>query len=295
MNIVLATVVLVVACVAQDVLAQTVQFRVPIALAWGTKKDTVYVGVNSGDGGSVQANTYGLDLVTTNKFGPLGMYGEVGSPPPDAEGNRVRLIDLPGRTEINAAGGFFKYDFRGYAGSAQVDTFVIEVTGAVVEANDLTVSWGSNLSQFASGWTINSRTPSAIGGILKNMLEAPEQHVFSASGNPVRFAIVKTGANAVSAVEQIASELPTSYELEQNFPNPFNPTTQIRFALPQAGTVTLVVYNLLGQEIADVVNEVKAAGVYSVQFDAKNLASGTYLYRMQVNGFTAVRKFTVLK
>jgi hypothetical protein len=292
----LTTIGLVVAALlAQSAFAQTVQFRVPIALQWGAKKDTLYVGVNSGNGGSVQANTYELDLVTTGNFGPLGLFGEVGSPPPDAEGNRVRFIDVPGHTQIGAQGGFFKYDFRGYTNGAQADTFVIEVTGAVVETNDLTVSWGANLSQFASAWSINSRTLSAIGGVLKNMLEAPNQYIFAASGNPQRFAIVKTGANPVAAVKPIDGALPAAFTLEQNFPNPFNPSTEIRFTLPQSGMVTLGVYNLLGQKVAEVVHELKAAGAYSVRFDAAHLASGTYLYRLQTNGLTAVRKLTVLK
>jgi hypothetical protein len=96
-------------------------------------------------------------------------------------------------------------------------------------------------------------------------------------------------------VEQIIGDLPTSYALQQNFPNPFNPSTEIRFDLPKAGIVTIVVYSILGQKVADLVDEFKAAGAFSVRFNAANLASGTYLYSMRVNGFKAVRKLTILK
>jgi hypothetical protein len=174
-----------------------VQFRVPLYLAWGTKRDTIYVGVNGGNGGSIQPGTYGLDLVTTNNFGPLGLYGESGSPPPDADGNRVRFIDVNGRTQIGAAGGFFKYDFRGFSSSAQADTFAIEVTGLVVEGNDLTVGWpaAATLGQNGTYWAIHTRSASApsAGAQLANML-ATASYTFAASGNPARFTVVKVGA-----------------------------------------------------------------------------------------------------
>ncbi|HTY01632.1 MAG TPA: T9SS type A sorting domain-containing protein [Bacteroidota bacterium] len=274
---------------------QVVQFRVPLVLQWGTKLDTLYVGVNSGNGNAMHANSYGLDDATTDSFGPLGMYGETGAAPPDPDGNRVRFIDIPGRTELGAAGGLFKYDYRGFTSSAQADTFVIEVAGAIVEGNDLKVSWPANVSRYASGWTINSRTPSAIGGALKNMLDGATEYTFAATGNPVRFAVVKVGANAVAAVKELNPSAPARYLLEQNYPNPFNPSTEIRFSMAQAGYVTIRVFDLLGRNVADVVEEHKAPGSYSVRFDASRLASGFYFYRMESGAFTSVRRMAILK
>jgi flagellar hook assembly protein FlgD len=94
--------------------------------------------------------------------------------------------------------------------------------------------------------------------------------------------------------------LPTKYALEQNYPNPFNPTTTIRYAIPDDGLVTLKVYNIAGQEVATLVNEVKKAGKYEVTFDSKNtvgasLASGVYLYRVQAGSFSEVKKMVLLK
>jgi hypothetical protein len=80
---------------------------------------------------------------------------------------------------------------------------------------------------------------------------------------------------------QIA-EVPTVFALGQNYPNPFNPSTQISYDLPQAGMVTLTVYNLMGQEVAKLVNEQKAAGSYSVEWMPWNMASGMYIYRINV-------------
>lgn len=176
-----------------------VQFRVPLYLSWGTKRDTIYVGVNGGNGGTIQPGTYGLDLVTTNNFGPLGLYGESGSPPPDADGNRVRFIDVNGRTQIGAAGGFFKYDFRGFTSSTQADTFAVEITGAVVEGADLTVSWPSATTLQANGtyWAIHVRNTGATsaGALVANMLTSSNT-TFTAVGGPIRFTVVKVGAIA---------------------------------------------------------------------------------------------------
>ncbi len=105
--------------------------------------------------------------------------------------------------------------------------------------------------------------------------------------------------------------VPTKFALEQNYPNPFNPTTDIRFSVPNIGTgsrspgangqitdfgrVRLVVYDLLGREVATLVDEEKAPGSYTVRFDASNLASGTYVYRLTAGGFTVARRMLVVK
>jgi len=73
-----------------------------------------------------------------------------------------------------------------------------------------------------------------------------------------------------TAVEQLSAALPTAYALEQNYPNPFNPSTVIRFALPERGKVNLVVYNLLGQAVARLVEEVREAGIYTVSWDGRD-------------------------
>jgi hypothetical protein len=89
--------------------------------------------------------------------------------------------------------------------------------------------------------------------------------------------------------------LPIDYSLEQNYPNPFNPTTTIRYQIPKDGMVTLKVYDILGAEVATLVNEEKVAGKYEVGFDASRLASGVYIYRLNVNDFVNVNKMVMLK
>ena len=91
------------------------------------------------------------------------------------------------------------------------------------------------------------------------------------------------------------NEIPRVYSLSQNYPNPFNPSTRIQFALPKAGFVKLVIYNILGAEIAVPVNEYKQPGFYNISFNGANLASGVYFYRIQSGDFVEVKKMVLVK
>ncbi|GAB4376691.1 MAG: hypothetical protein Kow0042_23250 [Calditrichia bacterium] len=97
-------------------------------------------------------------------------------------------------------------------------------------------------------------------------------------------------------MQKIAPKLPRTYVLEQNFPNPFNPRTKIRFALPRSGRVQLDVFNLLGQHIVSVADAPYPAGYHTVSFDGQNLASGVYIYRLKYdNNLEMHRKMVLIK
>lgn len=108
--------------------------------------------------------------------------------------------------------------------------------------------------------------------------------------NPFNFTI----GESVSNEENILSH-PTSFELKQNFPNPFNPSTTISFDVSQGSFVSLKVYDILGQEITTLVNERLGAGSKTISFDASGLASGIYIYRLVADGFVQTRKMILLK
>jgi len=88
---------------------------------------------------------------------------------------------------------------------------------------------------------------------------------------------------------------PEQFELSQNYPNPFNPSTTINFSIPQSSIVTLKVFNTLGQEVKTLVNQNMESGVHSISFDASELNSGIYFYRLDAGQFTEVRKMTLIK
>jgi 1,4-alpha-glucan branching enzyme len=101
--------------------------------------------------------------------------------------------------------------------------------------------------------------------------------------------------NHVSSGVRGGEAYPQLYSLSQNFPNPFNPCTTIKFDLPHATRVNLKIYSPLGQEVATLVNESKPAGVYTVQFDAGSLANGVYFYRIQAGSFVETKKLLLLR
>lgn len=96
-------------------------------------------------------------------------------------------------------------------------------------------------------------------------------------------------------VERIDSGIPQSVALYQNYPNPFNPTTSIQFSLPASAHATLEVYNMLGQRVATLVNETLSAGTHTANFDASELSSGVYLYRLHAGNEVMTRKLTLVK
>ena len=95
-------------------------------------------------------------------------------------------------------------------------------------------------------------------------------------------------------VEEIPGEIKT-YSLSNNYPNPFNPSTTIKYQIPKSGLVTLKVYNVLGKEITTLVNEEKSVGSYEITFDASGLSSGIYFYKLSADNFQQTKKMILLK
>jgi hypothetical protein len=122
-------------------------------------------------------------------------------------------------------------------------------------------------------------------------------------GDPVLYPTAQFGTvmdnvfayfGATSAPE-VGETLPSEYSLSQNYPNPFNPSTQITFSVPEAGMVSVKVYNLVGQEVATLFDNNMAAGSKTITFDASSLSSGIYFYKMSAGTYTATRKMILMK
>jgi len=99
----------------------------------------------------------------------------------------------------------------------------------------------------------------------------------------------------ITGVENISSEVPEKYSLHQNYPNPFNPSTIISYSIPTKSVVSLKIYDLLGKEITTLVNREHEAGVFQTKFDATELSSGIYFYKLNTNHYSETKKMTLIK
>ncbi len=115
------------------------------------------------------------------------------------------------------------------------------------------------------------------------------------SAATVRDTILVTVSPATGVEDNLFAQIPKKYDLYQNFPNPFNPTTKIKFALPKADHVKIVVYNILGKKVATLLDAEKPAGYHIITFDGSRLASGIYFYQLQTKNFSKVKKFILLR
>jgi hypothetical protein len=96
-------------------------------------------------------------------------------------------------------------------------------------------------------------------------------------------------------IQPVTNEIPKSFMLYNNYPNPFNPMTKIRFDLPADGSTKVTVYDISGREVSVPLNEYLKAGEYEIKFDALNLSSGIYFYRLTSGNFNSIKKMVLLK
>lgn len=133
----------------------------------------------------------------------------------------------------------------------------------------------------------NSNSPKDYSFEDKNVTAGKYQYRLKQIDNDGQFEYSKV-------IETLLSK-PTEFSLEQNFPNPFNPTTTIRFSIPEAVHIKITIFNLLGQEIAVLVDEIRESGSHSVDFNASQLNSGIYIYKIESGSFIQTRKMTLIK
>lgn len=147
--------------------------------------------------------------------------------------------------------------------------------------NDKLILKPSSNADIVDGETLRASI-SGISDLQGNRIENPVSWEFTVN-------------QGIVAIDYFEEAVPTQFALEQNYPNPFNPVTQIRYALPQAAYVTLVVYNLRGQEVLRLVEAQQEPGYYSVQMDGRFISSGLYIYRIQAGNFIQLRKMLLVK
>jgi len=130
-------------------------------------------------------------------------------------------------------------------------------------------------------------------GIGKGLALGPDLSLYAVG--QYYYSTLKYSQSSPTGIIKTLFETPETFILEQNYPNPFNPVTHIRYAVPQPSQVKLEVYNSLGQKVADLVNEQKEAGQYVVAFDASQLPSGIYIYRINAGSYQKVMKMMLMK
>jgi hypothetical protein len=107
--------------------------------------------------------------------------------------------------------------------------------------------------------------------------------------------LIRLASNPTQIETEADNQLPQSFALYQNYPNPFNPSTTIRYSIPADGFVKLIVFNAIGEKVRTLVNEFNPAGSYEINFDAGDLSSGIYFYRLQSDNFNTIKKLILLK
>jgi len=195
----------------------------------------------------------------------------------------------------------------------QISAFKTEEKGYSLKSGEVTISW-SEFSNVPEDWSITLNDYD--NGVMINLREQ-NSYVFSLKGNneviksKTAFSVLSpvsvahetgTGNSGLSititpssAVSNELESKPTDFKLSQNYPNPFNPSTNIQYTLNAPGNVSLTVYNLMGQKVATLVNGTKTQGTHQVTWDAGNMASGVYVYRLNVAGNVITKRMTLIK
>jgi hypothetical protein len=199
----------------------------------------------------------------------------------------------------------------GQLGNSVVPVELVSFT-ANVSNNSVTLNWITASELNNSGFDIErschtersrSMTDWEIIGFINGNGTTSESHSYSFTDNDLSVGkysyrlkqIDFDGTFSYSNEIEIDLNLPQSFSLQQNYPNPFNPTTSIKYQVSSISNVSLKVYDVLGTEIATLVNENKPAGNYDVTFNASSLASGVYFYKLQAGSFTETKKMIILR
>lgn len=197
----------------------------------------------------------------------------------------------------NPGGGAY---FQGTYGGNQRDGFILKFTNSGVRiwgtfyggnGNDYAKAIGTdrNNNIFVTGWTGSTNFPlyNAGGGSYF-------QPTYS-GGNLYGDVFILKFEGTLTSIEQVKNKIPNDYKLKHNYPNPFNPITNIEFDIPKSSQVRLAVYDINGHIISTIVNTMLAAGSYRVKFDGTNLSSGVYFYRFTVSNYTKTYKMILMK
>lgn len=184
----------------------------------------------------------------------------------------------------------------------RVDSYVASGVLSQGRGNSLRVKLESALKQVEKGHTnsavnlLQAFISEVEGYVNAGKLSAAQGELLTSLAQRIIGWLSGFGGKAAAVSDKFVEiDSPTQYVLDQNFPNPFNPQTVIRFSLPDDAKVTLNVFNVLGEEVARLVEGERAAGAHQVVFDASKLPSGLYVYRLDAGTFTQTRRMLLIR
>lgn len=208
-------------------------------------------------------------------------HASIGYPAIGVSGSRIVIVYQGFNAETSAVGFNFS------------DIYYVQSTNAgVTWSTPVNITNTPNLDERYP--SISKSNPAGFAYITWQEDTQPGASAFN-DGAPISFSRQVFYKLSLTTDVQPGSELPATFQLKQNFPNPFNPATKIQYSLPVATDVSLKVYNALGQEVASLVNEYRSAGTYEVVFDAQSLASGLYYYTLRAGNFVETKKMVLIK
>ena len=174
-----------------------------------------------------------------------------------------------------------------------INTNFLMVTALSVNGDRIFAgTWGMGVyisSDNGDNWVWNS----PLRGANIKVLASNNEFLFAGESNYGK--LYRISLSYLTSIRDISKNSPINFSLFQNYPNPFNPTTKIEYSIPKTSFVTLKVYDVLGREIATLVNEEKTIGKYNVEFNGINLSSGIYLYKIQAGNYSSVKKMILMK
>jgi hypothetical protein len=201
--------------------------------------------------------------------------------------------------------GYKIYDVGGYGGTKTKKPFPAGTTlpshgfyVIVTDTNSTGLTDGFGLSSTGEAVWLENASGLVLDTVYFPALGVDTSYARKPDGSPswVKLTPVTRGAtNGIATAVNEEQTLVSSFALNQNYPNPFNPTTIVSYELPVASSVRLVVFDLLGREVATLVNGLEQPGLHSVQFNAAHLSSGVYLYRLSAGTFSATRKLMLVR
>lgn len=159
---------------------------------------------------------------------------------------------------------------------------------------EVEISIGTSFLLIDFDSTITNSTSAEIEELKPNTRYYWRVSSFDSLGNMIKWPAVREfTVNLVTSNE--SSEVPERFSMDQNYPNPFNPNTTIKYSLPQSSNVQLIVYDMLGRKVTELINSFKREGYHSISFDASKLASGVYIYRLEAGDFVSTKRMLLVK